>query len=231
MSKPELLSTVEIETAPAPDHTVIWMHGLGADGNDFAPIINEFKSSTQTGIRFIFPHAPMRPVTINNGYVMRAWYDILDARFDATEDETGIRESHHAIDALIDNELQRGIASHNIALAGFSQGGAIALQVGLRQKNKLAGIMALSCYLPLAETLSHESQTVNATTSIFMAHGSHDPVVPISLATASREKLHQANYPLEWHEYPMDHTVCLQEIQDMDNWLHGIFLPPAKRAK
>jgi len=231
MSKPDLLPTVETETTSAPDHAVIWMHGLGADGNDFVPIINEFKLSTQIGIRFVFPHAPMKPVTINNGYVMRAWYDITGAKFDSAEDETGIRETHQAIDALIDNELQRGIAANKIVLAGFSQGGAIALHTGLRQKNKLAGILALSCYLPLADTMPAESQSVNATIPIFMAHGLHDAVVPMSLAATSRDKLRHANYSLEWHEYPMDHTVCLQEIQDMDNWLHNIFLPSADNAE
>ena len=217
-----LLSTVEIETAPEPVHAVIWMHGLGADGNDFVPIINELKLSPQKGIRFIFPHAPMRPVTINNGYVMRAWYDILGARINSMEDETGIRDAQKAIDALIDHEIQRGIAAHKIVLAGFSQGGAIALQTGLRQKNRLAGILALSCYLPLSDYLPVEANVANATIPILMAHGTFDPVVPISLAVASRDSLRQANYALEWHEYPMEHTVCMQEISDIDHWLQRI---------
>ena len=217
-----LLSTVEIETAPEPVHAVIWMHGLGADGNDFVPIINELKLSPQKGIRFIFPHAPMRPVTINNGYVMRAWYDILGARINSMEDETGIRDAQKAIDALIDHEIQRGIAAHKIVLAGFSQGGAIALQTGLRQKNGLAGILALSCYLPLSDYLPVEANVANATIPILMAHGTFDPVVPISLAVASRDSLRQANYALEWHEYPMEHTVCMQEISDIDHWLQRI---------
>ncbi|MCP5243798.1 MAG: alpha/beta hydrolase fold domain-containing protein [Burkholderiales bacterium] len=217
-----LLSTVEIETAPEPVHAVIWMHGLGADGNDFVPIINELKLSPQKGIRFIFPHAPMRPVTINNGYVMRAWYDISGARINSMEDETGIRDAQKAIDALIDHEIQRGIAAHKIVLAGFSQGGAIALQTGLRQKNRLAGILALSCYLPLSDYLPVEANVANATIPILMAHGTFDPVVPISLAVASRDSLRQANYALEWHEYPMEHTVCMQEISDIDHWLQRI---------
>ncbi|MCB1948500.1 dienelactone hydrolase family protein [Nitrosomonas sp.] len=217
-----LLSTVEIETAPEPVHAVIWMHGLGADGNDFVPIINELKLSPQKGIRFIFPHAPMRPVTINNGYVMRAWYDISGARINSMEDETGIRDAQKAIDALINHEIQRGIAAHKIVLAGFSQGGAIALQTGLRQKNRLAGILALSCYLPLSDYLPVEANVANATIPILMAHGTFDPVVPISLAVASRDSLRQANYALEWHEYPMEHTVCMQEISDIDHWLQRI---------
>lgn len=224
MSPTDLLSTVEIETTRNPAFTVIWLHGLGADGNDFVPIINELTSSSQKGIRFIFPHAPMRPVTVNNGYVMRAWYDIYGAgaKMDSREDETGIRDAQRAIDALINHEIQRGTAAHNIVLAGFSQGGAIALQTGLRQKNRLAGIMALSCYLPLANYLAVEAHANNTTIPILMAHGAYDPIVPISLATASRDYLLQANYTVEWHEYPMEHTVCMQEINDIDSWLQRV---------
>ena len=219
MPTSNLLPTVEIETGSDPDYAIIWLHGLGADGNDFIPIINELEMVAKKEIRFIFPHAPMRPVTINAGYVMRAWYDIQGVNINSLEDETGIRDSQHAIDALIGNEINRGIASRNIVLIGFSQGGAIALQTGLRQENKLAGIMALSCYLPLSTTLSNEAHPANATIPIFMAHGTYDPVVPISLAITSRDKLYQANYTPDWHEYPMEHTVCAQEISDIDRWL------------
>ncbi|MDR4516803.1 MAG: alpha/beta hydrolase [Nitrosomonas sp.] len=223
MPTSDLLPTVEIETGSDPDYAVIWLHGLGADGNDFVPIINELEFSPKKGIRFIFPHAPMRPVTINAGYVMRAWYDIRSMNISSLEDETGIRDSQHAIDALIGHEINRGIVSNNIVLAGFSQGGAIALQAGLRQKNKLAGIMALSCYLPLSETLLNEVHPANASIPIFMAHGTYDAVVPVSLAITSRDKLCQANYMPDWHEYPMEHAVCAQEISDIDGWLLRVF--------
>jgi len=224
MSESKLLSTVEIETGHKPQHVILWMHGLGADGNDFVPIINELTVSSKKPIRFIFPHAPERPVTINGGYVMRAWYDIYGANISASEDETGIRDSQEAIDALIENELQSGVASTHIVLAGFSQGGAMALQAGLRQKNKLGGIMALSSYLPLSASLHHEAQAANVETPLFMAHGTHDAVVPITLATSSKEKLLQAHYAVEWHEYTMEHSVCGQEINDIDQWLQKIIL-------
>lgn len=224
MSESELLSAVEIETGSKPAHAILWMHGLGADGNDFVPIINELTVSSKIPIRFIFPHAPERSVTINGGYVMRAWYDIYGANIGASEDETGIRASQKAIDALIENELRRGIASTHIVLAGFSQGGAIALQAGLRQKNKLGGIMALSCYLPLSTSLHHEAQATNTATPIFMAHGTYDAIVPITLATSSKEKLLQAHYTVDWHEYSMEHSVCNQEIDDIDQWLQQIIL-------
>ncbi|PTN12791.1 alpha/beta hydrolase [Nitrosomonas aestuarii] len=222
MTTPDLLPAVEIETNTDPLYTVLWMHGLGADGNDFVPVANELTIAAKKRIRFVFPHAPVRPVTINNGYAMRAWYDISGARINSSEDETGIRDSQKAVEALIENEMRRGIASENIVLAGFSQGGAMALQTGLRQKNKLAGIMALSCYLPLADALSNEVHQANAAIPIFMAHGIDDSVVPISTAKASKERLQQANYKPEWHEYPMEHSVCMQEINDIDDWLQRI---------
>lgn len=222
MLTPVLLSAIEIETGTSPAYTILWMHGLGADGNDFVPIVNELKLPAEKQIRFIFPHAPARPITINNGYVMRAWYNICDSNLSNSEDEAGIRDSQKAIDALIENEIRRGIASKNIVLAGFSQGGVIALQTGLRHKNKLAGIVALSCYLPLSASLLNEAHPANASIPIFMAHGTYDPVVPISLAIASRENLRFANYALEWREYPMEHTVCIQELIDISQWLHRI---------
>lgn len=216
------LPAVEIETSACPTHTIMWLHGLGADGNDFVPVINELKLLPGPSIRFVFPHAPERPVSINNGYIMRAWYDIHHADFADRQDESGIRDSQQAIDALIEREMQRGIPSENIALAGFSQGGAMALHTGLRQSNPLAGIIALSCYLPVVETLATEACAANAATPIFMAHGVYDPVIPVTQAIASREELLTTGYPLEWHEYPMAHTVCGQEMIDISRWLRRI---------
>lgn len=216
------LPAVEIETSACPTHTIVWLHGLGADGNDFVPVINELELLPGPSIRFVFPHAPERPISINNGYIMRAWYDIYHANFTDRQDESGIRDSQQAIDALIEREMQRGVPSENIVLAGFSQGGAMVLHTGLRQSNPLAGIIALSCYLPVAETLAREACIANATTPIFMAHGVYDPVIPVAHAIASREGLQTAGHPLEWHEYPMAHTVCGQEIIDISRWLRRI---------
>ncbi|MCX7184403.1 MAG: alpha/beta hydrolase fold domain-containing protein, partial [Nitrosospira sp.] len=168
----DLLSTIELENGIDPTHTILWLHGLGADGNDFVPIIDELELPSASRIRFIFPHAPMRPVSINNGFVMRAWYDVLNLNFNQPEDEDGLRDSQRAIEALLERERQRGITPERIVLAGFSQGGAMALQTGLRYPERLAGIMALSCYLPLQQTLAAEAHHVNSATSIFMAHGS-----------------------------------------------------------
>ncbi len=215
----ELLPVVELKIGMSPTHAIIWMHGLGADGNDFVPIVNELSLPQGLQIRFVFPHAPERPVTINNGYVMRAWYDISNT---SSEDESGIRDSQQAINALIAQEIQNGIASENIILAGFSQGGVMALQVGLRHTSRLGGIVALSCYLPLADMLAQEAESVNATLPIFMAHGSQDSVIPISRAVTSNEKLLAANYSVEWHEYPMAHSVCMEEIEDISRWLMRI---------
>ena len=218
----DLLETMEIETAPKPAAAVIWMHGLGADGNDFAPIVPELKLGGAPAIRFVFPHAPMMPVTINNGHVMRAWYDVSFGDLEGTTrraDEQGVRASQTAIDKLIAREIQRGIAPRNIVIAGFSQGGAIALQTGLRYPQRLAGIMALSTYLPLGETLADEASAPNRDIPIFYAHGAHDPVIPLAMATASRAKLSALGYAVEWHEYPMQHAVCLEEIQAIGAWL------------
>lgn len=217
-----MLETIEIETAPNPTAAVIWMHGLGADGNDFVPIVNELKLSGAPAIRFVFPHAPARPVTINNGYVMRAWYDVsfgdLEGR-SRQADEKGVRESQAQIGELIARENARGIAAENIVLAGFSQGGAVALHAGLRYPETLAGIMALSTYLPLAGSFAQEATPANAQTAVFMAHGTQDPVVPYAMGKASHEHLQQAGYAMEWHEYPMQHSVCLEEIADIGRWL------------
>jgi len=218
----DCLPTVEIKTSTCPTHAIVWLHGLGADGNDFVPIVNELELLPEISVRFVFPHAPERPVSINNGYIMRAWYDIYHADFNIRQDESGIRGSQRAIDALIEREIQRGVPSKHILLAGFSQGGAMALQVGLRQTNSLAGIIALSCYLPLIETLATEASATNASIPIFMAHGIYDPVIPLTHAIASREKLLTANYPLEWYEYPMAHSLCEQEIVDISRWLRRV---------
>lgn len=216
-----LLPAIEISTGPDPIYTVIWMHGLGADGNDFVPIVQTLDLSA-IPIRFLFPHAPLQPVTINGGHVMRAWYDIRNTDFDAREDEDGLYRSQRGIVALIKRENQRGIPSDRIVLAGFSQGAVMALQTGLRHSEKLAGILALSGYLALAEKLDQEATTANQNTPIFMAHGSRDPVVPISLAQISLEHLQKRNYTVEWHEYPIEHTVSEQELADISNWLKMI---------
>lgn len=216
------LETIELETANNPTAAVIWMHGLGADGNDFVPIVKELDLAGAPGIRFVFPHAPTRPVTINNGYLMRAWYDISFGDLEGKTrraDEKGLRESQAQIGELIAQEQSRGIAASKIVLAGFSQGGAIALQTGLRHPEKLAGVMALSTYLPLAESFAAEASAANRATSVFMAHGTHDPVVPYSMGDNSRKILEQAGYVLEWHDYPMQHSVCLEEVTDIGRWL------------
>ena len=220
-----LLETIELETTPNPTAAVIWMHGLGADGNDFVPIVNELDLSDAPGIRFVFPHAPTRPVTINNGYVMRAWYDISFGDLEGKTrkaDEKGLRESQAQIGQLIEREKGRGIAAGKIILAGFSQGGAIALQTGLRHAEKLAGVMALSTYLPLADSFAAEATPANAKTSVFMAHGTHDPVVPYAMGSNSHDLLKKAGYAVEWHEYPMQHSVCLEEVNDIGRWLVSV---------
>jgi len=218
----DLLECIEIETGKAPRASVIWMHGLGADGNDFVPIVRELELEGAPEIRFVFPHAPMRPVSINNGYVMRAWYDVkwgdLEGRTKQA-DETGIRESQRAIERLIDREIERGIAAGDVVLAGFSQGGAMALQTGLRHRGKLAGVMALSTYLPLHESVGKEAAADNRKIPVFMAHGTQDGVVPYEMGTRSRDLLVQQGYEVEWHEYPMAHSVCPQEIADIAAFL------------
>ena len=213
------LESIEIETAPNPGASVIWMHGLGADGNDFAPLADEIE--LPVAVRYIFPHAPTMPVSINGGYVMRAWYDISDAAL-RREDETGVRASQKRVEVLLAREKSRGIAANRIVLAGFSQGGAIALHAGLRQSERLAGIMALSTYVPLADKLAHEANPANREVPIFMAHGTADPMIPYERATASRDLLLQHGYALEWHEYRMQHAVCPQEIADIGVWLRRV---------
>lgn len=218
------LPSIELETGALPTRTVIWMHGLGADGSDFVPIVNELALSSTPAIRFVFPHAPMRPVSINRGMVMRAWYDydIVDANSSLQENMASLRESQRSIEALVSHERRRGIKTENIVLAGFSQGGALALLTGLRYPEKLAGVMALSCYLPAPQTLAEEAHHANFAIPIFMAHGVTDNVIPITLATASRQQLLESGYPVEWHEYGMAHTVCREEIYDIRNWLQRV---------
>ena len=221
----KLLEAIELETAPNPTRSVIWMHGLGADGNDFVPIVQELDLKGAPGIRFIFPHAPMQPVSINNGFVMRAWYDVkfgdLEGR-SKQADEKGVRASQAAIGQLIARENGRGVSSENIVLAGFSQGGAIALQSGLRYADKLAGIMALSTYLPLHESLTQEAAADNKKTPVFMAHGTQDVVVPYAMGKMSRDMLVKAGYEVEWHDYPMQHSVCIEEVRDIAAWLKKV---------
>jgi len=215
----ELLESVEIETGPSPRAAVIWMHGLGADGNDFVPIVPELSLPASLPVRFVFPHAPMQPVTINNGYVMRAWYDV---RGDPREDVAGVRASQERIEALIGREKARGIPAARIVLAGFSQGGAMALHTGLRHGERLAVIMGLSCYLPHAETVETEANPANRDVPILMAHGTHDPLIPIERAQRSRDRLVTLGYRVTWREYPMPHSVCAEEIADVATWLREV---------
>ncbi len=217
----ELLECIEIETGSAPKSSVIWMHGLGADGGDFVPIVDELALPSEP-IRFVFPHAPMRAVTINGGYVMRAWYDIKSADLVRREDEQGLRESSGQIEALIARENERGSDANRIVLAGFSQGGAIALFAGLRYTQRLAGIMALSTYAPLLEKLTAERHPSNAKVPIFMAHGTQDPIVAPSRASASNAALVAMGYSPVWKEYPMPHSVCAEEIRDIGIWLQKV---------
>ena len=203
------------ETGPRPQAAVIWLHGLGADGHDFEPIVPELGLARP--VRFVFPHAPVRAVTINNGMRMRAWYDILQFGGGA-EDEAGIRASERLVEALLEGEKKKGIAADKIVLAGFSQGGAIALQTALRHAERLAGVLALSTYLPLAAKLQ-EAGAANRATPIFMAHGSFDDIIPLRRAEQSRDLLKQAGYPVEWHVYPMPHSVSAEEIRDIAQFL------------
>ena len=214
----QLLETIEIETGPRPDAAVIWLHGLGADGHDFEPIVPELKLPARLSLRFVFPHAPIRPVTLNQGMNMRAWYDILQLG-GGREDDAGIRESQKSVEDLIAREGTRGIAPRRIVLAGFSQGGAIVLQTALRHPERLAGVLALSTYLPLAATLAAERNPANQDVPIFMAHGTQDPMIPVNRAIASRDALAKLGYPVQWRDYPMPHSVCLEEISDISAWL------------
>ncbi len=218
------LETVEIESGANPTAAIIWMHGLGADANDFVPIVKELDLSNCPAIRFVFPNAPQIPVTLNGGYIMRAWYDIAAAGTDINkrEDEAGLRQSQQQIDALIARENARGIATDKIILAGFSQGCAMALQTGLRHPQKLAGIMGLSGYIPLADKVEAERHAANQDAPIFLVHGASDPVIPIQRAQQSRDLLLSLGYAIEWHDYWMQHSVSPQEIVDIGNWLRKV---------
>ena len=221
-SMPNFLPHVEIESGPNPTSAVIWLHGLGADGNDFAAVVPQLQLSGCQAIRFIFPHAPIMPVTINGGYEMPAWYDILGANLLSQQDAVGIKRSEHAIAALIDRELDRGIALQNVVLAGFSQGCAMALHTGLRYKQKLAGIVALSGYLPLADSLAHERSQANANTPIFMAHGTQDPVVVMDRGEVSKNNLIALGYSVQWRTYAMAHSVHPEELADISKFLKEV---------
>ena len=216
----DLLEAIELETGKNPATSIIWLHGLGADGHDFEAIVPELDLPA-IPIRFVFPHAPMQPVTINAGMVMRAWYDVSDAAI-RREDEAGVRGSQARLEALIAREKERGTSANRLLLAGFSQGGAIALHTGLRHRERLAGIMALSCYLPVADKLAAEAHAANRNVPIFMAHGTLDPVVAISRASESRDLLEREGYTVEWHHYHMPHSVCAEEIRDISTWLRRV---------
>ena len=214
-----MLQTIEHETRAKPAWSVIWLHGLGADGNDFTPIVPELVRKDWPGIRFVFPHAPVRPVTINGGARMRAWYDIVSTSIDQRADEAGVRESIREVDALIARERDRGVPAARTVLIGFSQGGAIALAAGLRREAGLAGVVALSGYLPLQALTASESTSAGRATPVFMGHGSQDPIVPLILGERSRNALQALGVPVSWHSYPMAHSVCAEEVRDLGDWL------------
>ena len=217
-----MLQAIELETGSSPTATVIWLHGLGADGHDFEPIVPELDLPDALAVRFVFPHAPMQPVTINGGAVMRAWYDVFALEGQRREDGAGVRASQEKVEDMISREKARGESAARLVLAGFSQGGAIALQTGLRHGERLGGIMALSTYLPVASTLAAEASPANRAVPIFMAHGEDDPLIPIERATMSRHQLEAAGYAVEWHQYPMTHAVCMDEIADISAWLQRV---------
>jgi phospholipase/carboxylesterase len=213
------LPCIEIETAANPRHAVIWLHGLGADGHDFEPIVPQLVDRTWPALRFVFPNAPVRPITINGGMAMRAWYDISGLEIAQRQDEAGIRESIRLVGELIEREVARGVAAQNILLAGFSQGGAIVLGGGVRYPQRLGGIIALSTYLPLAEKTDAEAAPANRDVPVFMAHGMLDPTISHALGEMSRDYLAQRGYNVEWRAYPMAHQVCAEEIGDLKRWL------------
>jgi len=218
-----LLPCIEHETAAHPLHALIWLHGLGADGNDFAPIVPELVDPNWPPLRFVFPHAPVRPITINGGMAMRAWYDISGQEIAQRQDEAGIRASIGQLDDLIEREVARGVPARNIFLAGFSQGGAIVLAGGIRHAQRLGGIIALSTYLPMAEKTDAEASAANRDVPIFMAHGMLDPTISHALGEMSREYLAQRGYTIDWHAYPMAHQVCMEEIADLRRWMSSRF--------
>lgn len=225
-----LLPRIELESAPHPTAAVIWLHGLGADGNDFAGLVPELDLDGCPPIRFIFPHAPSMPVTLNGGYIMPAWYDILGLNLVDRQDAAGIRQSEQAVIALIENEVARGIPHARIVLAGFSQGCAMALHTGLRLPSRLAGIMALSGYLPLGDRFASERNAANAQTPVFMAHGTQDPVVVLERGEKSRDALAAMGHPVQWHTYPMQHAVHPREIADISAFLKQVLKDAAPTA-
>ena len=216
------LQVLEAQTGENPVATVLILHGRGADGRDFLPVAEQLDLSSLGPVRFIFPNAPVVPVTINGGYQMPAWYDILGADLTQRQDEAGLRHSQLAIDALIEREKSRGVASHRIVLAGFSQGCAMTLMTGLRHRDRLAGLLCMSGYLPLADKTAAERSPANQDVPIFMAHGTRDPVVLLPRATASRDHLQSLGYEVQWYEYAMEHSVCQEEIADMQDWLQKV---------
>jgi phospholipase/carboxylesterase len=213
------LETAEVEPRAAVDAAVLLMHGLGADGHDFESLVPELCLPASPSIRWVFPHAPVRPVTINGGFRMRAWYDIVAVDRSAPEDEDGIRQSAEAVGHLVRRERERGIAADRIVLSGFSQGGAMALFAALRWPERLAGVVALSSYLPLAAKLEREAHPANAAVPVFMAHGTFDPIVPLALGEGTRDRLRSRGLDVEWHTYPMPHSVCGDEVRDLRAWL------------
>lgn len=213
------LPAIEIETHERPEASVIWLHGLGADGNDFVPVVEELGLPEGVGVRFIFPHAPVRAVTVNGGFRMRAWYDVLEPAIDSEVDQEGVRDSMRRIADLLRREEDRGISSRSIILAGFSQGGAVALETGLRHSTRLAGILALSTYLPLGDALARELSPQGRDVPILMMHGTEDPIVPHALGERTRRTLEGLGYAVEWRSYPMEHSVCLEQIVAIGAWL------------
>lgn len=213
------LPCVVTETGPDPVVSILWLHGLGADGNDFAPIVPELVDPAWPPLRFVFPHAPVRPVTINNGMAMRAWYDIRSLSLAERADAEGVRQSVDDVEALIAAQAADGIPSERLVVAGFSQGGVIALQAALRHSQRLLGVIGLSCYLPLTDTLAAERSPTNADTPVLLMHGEHDPVVPFALGLHARDTLQSWNYQVDWHAYPMQHQVCMEQILDLRRWL------------
>jgi phospholipase/carboxylesterase len=213
---------IEMETGPTPEASVIWLHGLGADGHDFEPVVPMLGLSDTPAIRFVFPHAPLRAVTINAGMVMRAWYDIVPTAQGFGENAQDVREAEGILRRLIERELERNVAAQNIIVAGFSQGGAIALQTALRYPARLGGLLALSTYIPLATTLAEERDPSNNDIPIFMAHGEFDPLISLSRAQHSQTLLQQLGYAVEWRTYPMPHSVCAQELVDIGRWLNRV---------
>ncbi|HVB83595.1 MAG TPA: dienelactone hydrolase family protein [Rhodanobacteraceae bacterium] len=213
------LTCIETETGPSPRHSIVWLHGLGADGNDFAPIVPQLIDRAWPPLRFVFPHAPVRPVAVNGGMRMRAWYDIQAFDLHARQDEAGMRASIAEVDVLIEREVERGVAAERILLAGFSQGGAIALATALRHRQPLAGAIALSTYLPLQAHSAAERSAANAKLPVFMGHGSLDPIVPMALGVRSRDALTALGCAVDWHSYLMAHQVCAEEIADLRAWI------------